>query len=49
MKILIKDFFPFSVNARNRNSIIECVITAIPGNKNMVQLFVEMEGEYTYL
>ena len=42
--VLLDNLVDTSVNARNRNSIIECIITAIPGNKNMVQLFVELEG-----
>ncbi|XP_028404968.1 protein unc-45 homolog A-like [Dendronephthya gigantea] len=42
--VLLDNLVDPDVNARNRNAIIECVITAVPGNKHMVQLFVELEG-----
>ena len=43
--LMIDLCFTCSVNASNRNAIIECVITAVPGNMHMVFLFVELQGE----
>lgn len=42
--VLLENLVDPSVRAKNRNSIIECIVTAVPGNKNMVLLFVELQG-----
>ncbi|XP_046839151.1 protein unc-45 homolog A-like isoform X2 [Xenia sp. Carnegie-2017] len=42
--VLLDYLLDIEVNARNRSSIIECIITALPGNKNMALLFIEMKG-----